>query len=230
MVPSLHACSPCWVLPSARAVTKWGKMWKKPFTGASLTRISSFTSGRDKRLAAPRLVSCRSWVSHRGAVPIQNPHRTLTWLRWQKTNFVARGLHVAVSPQWICARLAARTSFIPIAGMETARGAWRRSSEFDLKTYANLARCTPASSLSKRRAGRLPIDSIGFWSPPGRAHECGPRRQPWGERRAHAPGKPQEGRSGYPIFADLLSPLRGSACSLCAAIARQLPWATFLRR
>jgi len=29
---------------------------------------------------------------------------------------------------------------------------------------------------------------------------------------------------------DLLSPLRGSACSLCAAIPRLAPWATFFRR
>jgi hypothetical protein len=31
------------------------------------------------------------------------------------------------------------------------------------------------------------------------------------------------------IIADFLSPLRGSACSLCAVNPRLSPWATFLR-
>jgi hypothetical protein len=40
------------------------------------------------------------------------------------------------------------------------------------------------------------------------------------------------GRGDRPalIIADLLSPLRGSACSLSAVIPRLAPWATFLRR
>ena len=38
----------------------------------------------------------------------------------------------------------------------------------------------------------VPCD--GFRSPPGRAQEYGPRRQPWGESRADAPEKPREGR------------------------------------
>jgi len=45
--------------------------------------------------------------------------------------------------------------------------------------------------------------------------------------RLKSPGR---GDRAVLIIADLLSPLRGSACSLGAVIPRLAPWATFLRR
>jgi len=41
---------------------------------------------------------------------------------------------------------------------------------------------------------------------------------------------PGRGDRDVLMIANLLSPLRGSACSLCAVIPRLAPWATFLRR
>ncbi|SPE23779.1 hypothetical protein SBA2_150013 [Acidobacteriia bacterium SbA2] len=41
---------------------------------------------------------------------------------------------------------------------------------------------------------------------------------------------PGRGDRAVLMTADLLSPLRGSACFLCAVIPRLAPWATFLRR
>jgi hypothetical protein len=50
---------------------------------------------------------------------------------------------------------------------------------------------------STHRGGKRDIGArigwIGSWSPLGRAQECGPRRQPWGESSDDVPEKPQEG-------------------------------------
>jgi len=52
-----------------------------------------------------------------------------------------------------------------------------------------------------------------------------------GGSRTDAPLKsPGRGDSAVLTIAELMSPLRGSACSLCTVIPRLAPWATFLRR
>ncbi|SPE24314.1 hypothetical protein SBA2_180006 [Acidobacteriia bacterium SbA2] len=61
----------------------------------------------------------------------------------------------------------------------------------------------------------------GFRSPPGRAQECGPRRQPWGESSADAPEKPREGRQSClddrksSVATPWLSVLSVSVLSVC---------------
>jgi hypothetical protein len=54
-------------------------MWKKPFGGASQTRMSSFATRRDTRRPVPSITPYHSRISSRlGTVRIQDPPRILT--------------------------------------------------------------------------------------------------------------------------------------------------------